>query len=87
MSAPFKTSAGWHIVQRIGSRQTDAGNQNRREHVRENIGQRKLEDEWNRYLHEMRGEAYVDIRSGDHATDQTTPAPAPATDAGTKPAG
>ena len=42
-SAPFKTDAGWVIVQRIG--------------------QRKLEDEWNRFLREMRGEAYVDIRT------------------------
>ena len=90
VSAPFKTSAGWHIVQRIGSRQTDAGNENRRAQVRESIGQRKLEDEWNRFLHEMRGEAFVEIRSGDRAVDPTAPtapAPAPANDAGTKPAG
>ena len=48
--------------------------------MRESIGQRKLEDEWNRYLREMRGEAYVDIRSGTPAaTDATAPAaPAPA---------
>ena len=36
----------------------------RRAQVRESIGQRKLEDEWDRYLREMRGEAYVDIRIG-----------------------
>jgi len=32
--------------------------------MRERIGQRKLEDEWNRFLREMRSEAYVDIRTG-----------------------
>jgi peptidyl-prolyl cis-trans isomerase SurA len=85
VSAPFKTSAGWHIVQRVGTRQADVGSENRRAQVRESIGQRKLEDEWNRFLREMRGEAYVDIRVGDRATDQTLPAP-PA-DSGTKPAG
>jgi peptidyl-prolyl cis-trans isomerase SurA len=85
VSAPFKTSAGWHIVQRVGTRQADIGAENRRAQVRESIGQRKLEDEWTRFLREMRGEAYVDIRVGDRATDQTLPAP-PA-DSGTKPAG
>ncbi|HSR65092.1 MAG TPA: peptidylprolyl isomerase [Xanthomonadaceae bacterium] len=79
VSAPFRSQAGWHIVQRIGTRQADVGNENRRAQVRESIGQRKLEDEWTRYLREMRGEAYVDIRTG--------ASQAPASDAGTKPAG
>lgn len=85
VSAPFKTSAGWHIVQRVGTRQADVGNENRRAQVRESIGQRKLEDEWNRYQREMRGEAYVDIRAGDRVSPDQLPA-APAADA-TKPAG
>jgi peptidyl-prolyl cis-trans isomerase SurA len=34
-----------------------------RAQVRETIGRRKLEDEWNRWLREMRGEAFVDVRS------------------------
>ena len=62
VSAPFRTQAGWHIVQRQGTRQTNVGEENRRAQVRETIGQRKLEDEWNRYLRELRSEAYVDIR-------------------------
>jgi peptidyl-prolyl cis-trans isomerase SurA len=64
VSAPFKTQAGWHIVQRTGTRQANANDENRRAQIRETIGQRKLEDEWNRFLREMRGEAFVDIRSG-----------------------
>src|SRR3546814_9532050 len=63
VSAPFKTQAGWHIVQREETRQTDVTDDNRRAQMRERIGQRKLEDEWNRFLREMRGEAYVDIRT------------------------
>lgn len=64
VSAPFKTQAGWHVVQRIGTRQVNATDENRRTQIRESIGQRKLEDEWNRFLREMRGEAYIDIRIG-----------------------
>jgi peptidyl-prolyl cis-trans isomerase SurA len=67
VSAPFKTQAGWHIVQRVGSRESSAGDQNRRGQIRESIGQRKLEDEWSRFLREMRGEAFIDIRVGNPA--------------------
>ena len=42
--------------------QADVDAENRRNQAREAIGQRKLEDEWNRFLREMRGEAYIDIR-------------------------
>jgi len=64
VSAPFKTQAGWHIVQRMATRQTNTSSENRRGQIRESIGQRKLEDEWNRFLREMRGEAFIDIRVG-----------------------
>lgn len=67
VSEPFKTQAGWHIVQRLATRQANTTDENRREAVRETIGQRKLEDEWTRFLREMRGEAYVDIRVGQGA--------------------
>ena len=72
-SAPFKTDAGWVIVQRSASRQVAAGNDNLRAQVRETIGRRKLEDEWNRWLREMRGEAFVDVR--DAQGNSTTPVP------------
>jgi peptidyl-prolyl cis-trans isomerase SurA len=82
VSAPFTSDAGWHIVQRIATRQTDTAEQNRRAQVSDTIGRRKLEDEWNRALQEMRGEAYfLDMRNGLPAE----PAPAPAAK-GTKPA-
>ena len=81
MSAPFRSDAGWHIIKRMASRQTDVGEENRRAQISDTIGRRKLEDEWNRYLREMRGEAYfLDMRNG-LATEQ------PATPAEPKPAG
>jgi len=78
VSAPFQTQAGWHIVQRLGTREANATEDARRAQVRESIGQRKLEDEWNRFLRELRGEAYVEFRTGDAATSEPAPAPAPA---------
>ena len=85
VSQPFKSQAGWHIVQRVATRQTNVTDENRRGQVRELIGQRKLEEEWTRFLREMRGEAYVDIRSGAGATQPPADA-APAAPAATTPA-
>lgn len=76
VSDPFRTQAGWHIVQRIGSRQADVGNENRRAQMRETIGRRKLEDQWNRFLREMRGEAYIDFRTETATPVQDAPAEA-----------
>lgn len=64
ISQPFRTQAGWHVVQRIAARQAQADDEELRARVREGIGQRKLEDEWDRFLREMRGEAFVDFRIG-----------------------
>ncbi|MGN6113430.1 MAG: peptidylprolyl isomerase [Luteimonas sp.] len=74
VSAPFKTEAGWEIVQREGAREAIAADASRRQAVREAIGQRKLDEQWDRFLREMRGEAYVDIRLGQ---DAAMAAPAP----------
>jgi len=75
ISAPFRTDAGWHIVQRIASRQQDANEDNRRARISDTIGRRKLEDEWNRFLQELRGEAYfVDMRNGLPAEQEPAPA-------------
>jgi peptidyl-prolyl cis-trans isomerase SurA len=63
VSKPFRTDAGYHIVQRVGERQGE-GDQSQRSQMREAIGRRKLEDEYNRFLREMRGEAFVELRNG-----------------------
>ncbi|MCR1806094.1 peptidylprolyl isomerase [Stenotrophomonas geniculata] len=73
VSQPFRTDAGWHIVQRVATRQTDVTKDNQRAQIRETIGRRKLEDEYNRFLQELRGEAYVSFRSGDRAENTATP--------------
>ncbi|WP_022972072.1 peptidylprolyl isomerase, partial [Xanthomonas maliensis] len=75
VSEPFRTQAGWHIVQRVASRQTDVSAENQRSQIRETIGRRKLEEEYNRFLQELRGEAYVSFRTGDRADGNATAAP------------
>ena len=75
VSQPFRTEAGWHVIQRLGTRQANVGDQARRAQISETIGRRKLEDEWNRYLRELRGEAFVDVRGATAAT-QAPAAPA-----------
>ncbi|HET6397289.1 MAG TPA: peptidylprolyl isomerase [Pseudoxanthomonas sp.] len=69
VSQPFRTEAGWHIIQRVAQRQNDVTDATRRAQVRETIGRRKLEEDYERYLQELRGEAYVVFRAGDRAED------------------
>ncbi len=71
ISQPFRTDAGWHVIERVGMRQSDVTDENRRAQVRDTIGRRKLEEEYERHLQELRGEAYVVFRTGDRA--ETTP--------------
>jgi peptidyl-prolyl cis-trans isomerase SurA len=92
VSKPFRTDAGYHIVQRIGTRQ-GTNNKTQRAQMREAIGRRKLEDEYNRFLREMRGEAFVELRLAPTATGEQpaagaapAAAPADATPAPTTPA-
>jgi peptidyl-prolyl cis-trans isomerase SurA len=69
ISQAFRSEAGWHIIQRVAQRQQDVGDINRRAQVRETIGRRKLEEEYDRYVQELRSEAYVVLRAGDRAED------------------
>ena len=66
-SAPFKTDAGWVIVNAWAAARWPRAADTIRARVRDTIGRRKLEDEWNRFLREMRGEAYVDVRGAQAA--------------------
>jgi len=78
VTAAFRTDAGWHIVQRVATRQTDVTDDNKRAQIRDQIGRRKLDDEYNRFLQELRGDAYVSFRTGDRAEGTAEPAADPA---------
>jgi peptidyl-prolyl cis-trans isomerase SurA len=64
VSAPFKSEVGYHLVKRLGTREQDVTDENRRNQAREIIGQRKAEESYERFLRQLRAEAYVDTRLG-----------------------
>ena len=70
-SEPLDRSEGQRCANYGHGRFSD---RNRRAQVQETIGRRKLEDEWNRFLSEMRGEAFVDVRVGKQADPEAAPA-------------
>ena len=62
LSQPFQTSAGWHILEKLGSREQDRTEAVIRATARENIRLRKAEEEVELWLRELRDEAYIDMR-------------------------
>lgn len=64
LSPPFRTEAGWHLIRRVASREQDISEENRRERARQLIGERKAQDEFERFLRQLRAEAYVESRLG-----------------------
>lgn len=59
ISQPFQTDAGWHIMQRLGTRQQDRTDDMMKEQAREVLRNRKAEEEYETFLRQMRSEAYV----------------------------
>jgi len=87
VTAPVATPEGWVLMQRVATRQGVAASDDQRAQVRDAIGRRKLEDAYDRFLREMRGEAYVEVRNDDGSPASiSTPQAAPsATPAGNPP--
>jgi peptidyl-prolyl cis-trans isomerase SurA len=62
VSHPFKSKMGWHLLQRLGTRQVDRTDETQRNQARQAIGNRKAEQVYEDYLRELRSTSYVDIR-------------------------
>lgn len=62
ISEPFQTEDGWHIVQRLGKREKDVTDQAIRAAARNNLMQQKADVELQRFMQQMRDEAFVEIR-------------------------
>ncbi|MCF6318877.1 MAG: peptidylprolyl isomerase [Proteobacteria bacterium] len=62
MSSPFQTQAGWHIVQKMGQRENDITDELKRAEAKKSIHGRKMNEEIESWLSEIRGEAFIDIR-------------------------
>ncbi|WP_109123838.1 peptidylprolyl isomerase [Dyella sp. C11] len=61
VAPPFQSEAGWHILERLGTRQSDRTDELERAQARQAIGNRKAEQVYDDYLREMRSSAYVNI--------------------------
>ena len=62
ISQPFKSRYGWHILQVLDKREHDNSEEARRNEAREFIRQRKVGEEKELWLRQIRDESYVDIR-------------------------
>ena len=64
VSPVFQSEVGFHIIKREGTREQDVTQENRRNQAREIIGTRKGDEAYERFLRQLRAEAYVDSRLG-----------------------
>lgn len=62
ISEPFQTESGWHIIERLGMREKDVTVESIRNAARNNLQQQKMDIELEKFLQEMRDEAFVEIR-------------------------
>ncbi len=65
LSRPFRTQFGWHIVELLDTRMHDTTEDVRRGQAAQMLRMRKIEDETQSWLRQLRDEAYVEIRLGD----------------------
>ena len=62
ISEPFQTENGWHIIERLSVREKDVTEEALRNAARNNLRQQKMDIEIERFLQQMRDEAFVEIR-------------------------
>ncbi len=62
VSPVFESEAGWHMIERTATRTQDVTEESRRNQVREVIARRKGEEEFERFLRQLRSEAFIDVR-------------------------
>lgn len=62
LSPVMQLEAGYAIIKRLGKRSQDANADSKRRQARENIGQRKADEEYERFLRQLRSEAFVESR-------------------------
>ena len=69
LSEPFRTAFGWHIVEVLGEREHDNTESVKRNQARIAIFERRMEEEQQRWLRDMRNNAYVELRLEEEPAD------------------
>lgn len=62
LSEPFKSDAGWHVMERIAERDRDRTEEASRTRARDAVRARKSEEEYSAYLRQLAGEGYIENR-------------------------
>ncbi len=62
ISEPFATNIGWHIAEVLGRKKIDISVDQEFQSIRELLFKQKLADELPRWINELKGRAYIDIR-------------------------
>lgn len=65
ISQPFRTERGWHLLQRLTTRQQDRTREFVRNQAREGLKRRKGEEVYEQFLRQIRAEAFVRNRLAD----------------------
>lgn len=64
ISEPVKSGFGWHLIQVLDRREVDDTTEFNRAQAREQLTRRESDNRYSSWLHQLRSEAYVDIRLG-----------------------
>jgi peptidyl-prolyl cis-trans isomerase SurA len=62
ISQPIRSNQGWHLIQLVGSREQDRTEDLLRDEARQIISRRKADEEYERFVRQIRDESYVDMR-------------------------
>ena len=63
LSEPVQTQFGWHLIQVLDRQERDNSQEYKRSQAREQLRDRKIEEETELWLRKLRDEAFVEIKT------------------------